>query len=69
MGVVSVRLDDQDEAYLRKHNIQISALAREAVHREVLRLELEAQRRRLDKISKKPSQPVEKTLRELRDTR
>lgn len=69
MGVVSVRLDDQDESFLRKHKKNISELTREAVHREVLRLQLEEQERFFASIRKKPSQPIEKTLRELRDSR
>lgn len=69
MGVVSVRLDDQDEAFLRKHKKSISELAREAVHREVLRMQIAERMRFLAEHSITPSQPVEKTIRELRDTR
>ena len=69
MGVVSVRLDDQDEEFLRKHKKNISELTREAVHREVVRLQLEEQERFFSKVRRKPSQPVEKTIRDLRDSR
>lgn len=69
MGVVSVRLDDQDEAFLREHKMNISELARKAIHQEVLRLKLDEQERFFASLRKAPSQPVEKTLREMRDGR
>ncbi len=69
MGVVSVRLEDDDEAFLRKNKINISELSREAIHKEVLRLRLAEQERFFAGMRKKPSQPVEKTVREMRDGR
>lgn len=69
MGVVSVRLNDKDEEYLRRQKRNISELAREAIHREVVRLQLEEQERFFAQHRIKPSQPVEKTIREMRDGR
>ncbi|MCA1811313.1 MAG: hypothetical protein LC623_04795 [Halobacteriales archaeon] len=69
MGVVSIRLNDTDETFLRDHKMNISELAREAIHREVLRLRLDEQEQFFASMRKVPSQPVEKTLREMRDGR
>lgn len=69
MGVVSVRLEDQDEAFLRDHKVNISELGRKAIHKEVLRLKLDEQERFFASMRKTPSQPVEKTIREMRDGR
>jgi hypothetical protein len=40
MGVVSVRLDDEDEAWLRRHGLKPGAFARAAVHEAIRREEI-----------------------------
>lgn len=69
MGVVSVRLEDEDEKYLRKHRKNISELTRDAMHQEVLRMRLEEEERFFAGVRKKPSQSSEKTIREMRESR
>lgn len=67
MSVVSVRLPDEVEAYLRSHDISAGVLARELVEREVGRMRLKENLAFLDGVSRKPSKSLVDLLREERD--
>jgi hypothetical protein len=47
MGVVSVRLDPSDEAWIRRHGHKPGSFARQAVHDAIRRTEIEAANGRL----------------------
>jgi hypothetical protein len=67
MSVVSVRLPDDVEAYLRNHDISVGVLARELVEREVDRMRLRENLTFLDSVSRKPGKRLVDLLREERD--
>lgn len=69
MGVISVRLADGDERYLRKIQVNISEVVRQAVHKEVQRLRAEDQVKFLRSVSERPEEPAEREIRRLRDAR
>jgi hypothetical protein len=39
MGVISARIDDHDEAYLKAHAPNVSEVVRQAVHEKVVRMQ------------------------------
>ena len=49
MGVVSIRLSDEDEAWLRKRKIKPGSFAREAVHEAIRLREFREAREFLDR--------------------
>lgn len=72
MGVVSARIADEDEAILRKAKVNVSEIARNALHEEAQRLvRLDAMRRLIELGRKsKPSrtgETSEQIVREMRD--
>jgi predicted DNA-binding protein len=67
MGVVSVRLPDDVEAYLRHLGITPSTLAKELVEKEARRLRIQEARQYLESVSRKPSKPIADIVREIRD--
>lgn len=68
MGVVSVRLDDEDEAWLRKRNLKPGQFARLAVHEEIRRREIQEASDFLAKNRVKFDRPVVDLIREDRDS-
>jgi hypothetical protein len=69
MGVVSVRLDDEDEAWLRKRNLKPGQFARLAVHEEIRRREIQEASDFLARNRFKPLKPAVDMIREDRDAR
>lgn len=67
MSVVSVRVPDEVEAYLRGHGLSPGIFARELIEREVKMMRLKESLRRLAAGSRKPSKPILDLLREDRD--
>lgn len=67
MSVVSVRLSDETEAFLRQHGILPGVRARELLEKEADRIRLKENLRFLDSVSKKPSKKLVDLLREERD--
>jgi hypothetical protein len=69
MGVISVRLLDDDEAWLAKRNLKPGTFARDAVHDAIRRLEIKAAREFLDANRVKFDKTVTEMVREDRDRR
>lgn len=69
MGMVSVRLDEEQEHYLRRRGLNMSRVLREALDEKIRRLQVDEQRAFLDSVSRKPKRPTAAILRELRDGR
>ncbi len=67
MGVVSVRIDDEAEAYLRSHGISAGTLGRELLEAEVRKRQLREARARLEARRLKLDRPSLKLIREARD--
>ena len=67
MSVVSVRLSDETDSFLRQHGIAPGIRARELLEREAERIRLKENLAYLDSISKKPSKRLLDMLREERD--
>lgn len=68
MGVVSVRLEDRDEHWLRKHGYKPGAFAREAVHEAIRREEIRRAGEFLDKHRFKLPRPSVEMIREDRES-
>lgn len=70
MGVVSVRIADEDEAVLRRAKVNMSAVVRKAIHEEARRLVQTEALQYLDDARRK-SKPAktrgEDLVREMRD--
>lgn len=67
MSVVSVRLPDSDEAYLKKKGISPGVLARDLVVREVKHMRLNDSIDFLAGVARKPRKPVVDLVRDQRD--
>lgn len=67
MSVVSVRLPDPDEAYLKKKGISPGVLARELVVEKVKRMRLSDSIDFLASVARKPSKPIVDLLRDQRN--
>lgn len=67
MSVVSVRLPDDIESYLKQHGVSPGVLARELVEKEVAQMRLRDSIQFLASRARKPSKPVADLLREERD--
>lgn len=67
MSVVSVRLPDDVDSFLRQHGIAPGILARELLEKEAARLRMEENLAFLASVRRKPSKPVLDLLREERD--
>ena len=67
MSVVSVRLPDPDEAYLRKKGISPGVLARDLVVAKVKHMRLAESIDFLAGVARRPSKPVVDLLRDQRD--
>ena len=69
MGVIRVRLDDEDEAWLRKRGIEPGQFVQHAVHEAVRRLQIREASEFLAKNRIKFEKSVEEMIREDRDSR
>lgn len=67
MSVVSVRLPDDVEAYLKRRGLSPGTLARALVEREVAQMRLRDSLGFLESVSRRPSKPIADLLREERD--
>lgn len=67
MSVVSVRLPDSVDAFLRQHGIAPGVRARELLEKEAERIRLQENMAFLDSVRKKPSKRLVDLLREERD--
>jgi hypothetical protein len=69
MGLISVRLDDADEAFLRKNRLSLSEVVRQAVHARVRQMQALEALEFLESVQWKPDEPSQATIRRLRDAR
>lgn len=69
MGVVSVRLDERDQEWLRRHGIKPGQFARLAVHEEIRRREVREASEFLAKHRIKFGRDLADMIREDRDRR
>lgn len=67
MGVISIRLPEESEGFLKEQGIAPGALAKELMEKEVRRLRIRQARQYLESISRKPTKPSLEILREERD--
>lgn len=68
--MISARVDDEDEAILRKAKVNLSEVVRKAFHEEARRIIALDALRRLDRLRAKgrpATVPSERIIRELRD--
>ncbi len=67
MPVVSVRIDDADEDWLRRRNLKPGAFARVAVHEAIRRMEIKESREFLQQHTVCLDRPSLELIREDRD--